>query len=92
MLAVDLEGGLSDQDEIELFNGPIVPGHTLSVMMVYRGGDLAFPISRATSPLRSSHTFHAEGKKLTLKTIAFEKGAVTTDHRSTRNTFREYDI
>ena len=82
---VDLEGGLSDQDEIELFNGPIVPGtHTLSVMMVYRGrGFGVFSYLKGyVYTLRSSHTFHAEeGKRLTLKTIAFEKGAITTDHR-----------
>ena len=76
---------MSDQDEIELFNGPIVPGtHTLSVMMVYRGrGFGVFSYLKGyVYTLRSSHTFHAEeGKRLTLKTIAFEKGAITTDHR-----------
>ena len=43
---VDLDGGLDDRDEIELFNGPLVPGsHTLSVMMVYQAMvSVRFPI------------------------------------------------
>ena len=82
---VDLDGGLDDRDEIELFNGPLVPGsHTLSVMMVYRGNGFGVfsYLKGYVYTLRSSHTFHAEeGKRINLKTIAYEKGSLTTDHR-----------
>ena len=82
---VDLDGGLDERDEIELFNGPLVPGsHTLSVMMVYRGNGFGVfsYLKGYVYTLRSSHTFHAEeGKRINLKTIAYEKGSITTDHR-----------
>lgn len=82
---VDLDGGLDDQAEIELFNGPLVPGsHTLSVMMVYRGNGFGVfsYLKGYVYTLRSSHSFHAEeGKRVNLKTIAYEKGSITTDHR-----------
>ena len=82
---VDLDGALDDQEEIEIFNGPIVPGsHTLSVMMVYRGNGFGVfsYLKGYVYTLRSSHTFHAEeGKRVSVKTVAYEKGTITTDHR-----------
>lgn len=80
---VDKDGDLSDKEEIEIFNGPIVPGnHTLSVVMVYRGhGFGIFSYLRGyVFNLRSSHTFRSEeGKMLEVDTIGYEKGGITTD-------------
>src|SRR5262245_61313230 len=81
---VDESGKLSDQKEIEIFNGSIVPGnHTLSVQMVYQGNGFGvFSYLKGYKfTAKSSHTFTApEGKQLQLKVVGFEKGnPVTTD-------------
>lgn len=82
---VDVDGDLNDKEEIELSTGPLTPGsHTLSVMMVYRGNGFGVfsYLKGYVYTLRSSHTFHAEeGKIVTVRTIAYEKGTITTDHR-----------
>lgn len=80
---VDVDGDLDGQEEVEIFNGPIVPGnHTVSVVMVYRGhgfGIFSY-LSGYQFTLRDSHTFRAEeGKRLRLKVVAFERGGITTD-------------
>jgi hypothetical protein len=80
----DESGKLSDQKEIEVFNGSITPGnHTLSVQMVYQGnGYGVFSYLKGYKfTARSSRTFTApEGKQLTMKVVGFEKGnPVTTD-------------
>ena len=82
---IDVDGDLNDKEEIELSTGPLAPGsHTLSVMMVYRGNGFGVfsYLKGYVYTLRSSHTFHAEeGKIVTVRTIAYEKGTLTTDHR-----------
>jgi hypothetical protein len=82
---IDVDGDLNDKEEIELSTGPLAPGsHTLSVMMVYRGNGFGVfsYLKGYVYTLRSSHTFHAEeGKIVTVRTIAYEKGTMTTDHR-----------
>lgn len=53
-------------------------------MMVYRGNGFGVfsYLKGYVYTLRSSHTFHAEeGKIVTVRTIAYEKGTITTDHR-----------
>lgn len=80
---VDNDGDLDGQEEVEILNGPIVPGnHTLSVQMVYRGNGYGiFTYLRGyVFNLRSSHTFHAEeGKLVRVKAVGYEKGGITTD-------------
>ena len=82
---IDKEGDLADQKEIQIFDGPIVPGnHTISVVMIYRGNGFGiFSYLRGyVFTLRSSHTFHAEeGKRVQVKIIGYEKGGMTTDLR-----------
>ncbi|MEE2757521.1 MAG: dihydrolipoamide acetyltransferase [Myxococcota bacterium] len=82
---IDKDGDLADQKEIQIFDGPIVPGnHTISVVMIYRGNGFGiFSYLRGyVFTLRSSHTFHAEeGKRVQVKIIGYEKGGMTTDLR-----------
>ena len=79
----DTEGGLDDQEEIELFNGSIVPGnHNISVFLLYRGNGYGlFSYLRGyTFRIQSSHAFTAEeGKITTVKVVAYEKGGFTVD-------------
>ena len=79
----DTEGDLNDQEEIELFNGSIVPGnHNLSVNLVYRGsGYGVFSYLRGyTFRIKSSYAFTAEeGKITTIRVVGYEKGGITTD-------------
>jgi hypothetical protein len=80
---VDADGDLGDQKELQIFDGPIVPGnHTVSVVMVYRGNGFGiFSYLRGyVFTLRSSHTFHAEeGKRIQVKIVGYEKGGISTD-------------
>lgn len=86
---VDQDGDLDGREEMEILNGPIVPGnHTLSVVMVYRGhGYGIFSYLRGyVFNLRSSHTFHAEEGKVTeLKVVGYERGGITTDLKDRPN-------
>lgn len=79
----DDDGTLDGQSEIELFEGSIVPGvHNLSVSLMYRGnGYGVFTYLRDyTFKLRASYPFTAEeGKLITVKSVAFERGGITTD-------------
>jgi hypothetical protein len=73
---------IEDSEEIELFNGSIVPGeHTLSVSLEYRGhgyGIFSY-LKGYTFKVRSSHAFTAaEGKLIQLRVVAYEKGGPTT--------------
>jgi hypothetical protein len=74
---------LDEQEEIEIFNGPIVPGnHLVAVVMVYRGNGYGIfsYLNGYVFTLRSSYTFRAEeGKLARLKIVGFEKGGMTTD-------------
>ena len=80
---IDKDGDLDDQKELQIFDGPIVPGnHTVSVVMIYRGNGFGiFSYLRGyVFTLRSSHTFHAEeGKRIQVKVVGYEKGGITTD-------------
>ncbi len=80
---VDQEGDLDGKEEIEILNGPIVPGnHTISVVMTYRGNGFGIfsYLKGYVFNLRSSHTFRAEeGKLVQIKVIGYEKGGITTD-------------
>lgn len=82
---IDQNGDLADQKELQIFDGPIVPGnHTVSVVMIYRGNGFGiFSYLRGyVFTLRSSHTFVAEeGKRVRVKVIGYEKGGMTTDLR-----------
>jgi hypothetical protein len=79
----DQNGDLDDKEEIELFNGSIVPGnHNLSVFMLYRGnGYGVFSYLKGyTFKIKSSYAFTAEeGKATTIKIVGYEKGGITTD-------------
>ena len=79
----DTEGGLDDQEEIELFNGSIVPGnHNISVYLLYRGnGYGVFSYLKGyTFKIKSSYAFTAEeGKVTTVKVVGYEQGGFTTD-------------
>jgi hypothetical protein len=80
---VDTQGDLDGEKEIQIFDGPIVPGnHTVAVVMVYRGNGFGiFSYLRGyVFTLRSSHTFTAEeGKRIQVRVIGYEKGGMTTD-------------
>ena len=79
----DTTGELDEQEEIELFNGSIVPGnHNLSVYLLYRGnGYGVFSYLKGyTFKIKSSHAFTAEEGKITnIKIVAYERGGFTTD-------------
>ena len=79
----DTTGELDEQEEIELFNGSIVPGtHNLSVYLLYRGnGYGVFSYLKGYSfKIKSSHAFTAEeGKVTNVKVVAYERGGFTTD-------------
>jgi hypothetical protein len=80
---VDVDGDLDKQEELEIFNGPIVPGnHTVSVVMSYRGSGFGIfsYLSGYQFTVRDSYTFRGEeGKKLRVKVVGYEKGGITTD-------------
>lgn len=80
---VDSGGDLADRETIEVFSGNVVPGnHNLTVRLVYRGtGYGVFSYMKGYKfNVRSSYAFTAEeGKDLTIRAVAYEKGGITTD-------------
>ena len=75
---VDVNGDLSGKDQVEIFNGRIVPGtHQLTVKLEYQGHGFG-PISYLEGykfKVTSSYTFNAEGgKATTVNAIGYEKG------------------
>lgn len=90
----DVDGNLSGAEEVELFQGQIVPGnHQISVNLVYSGNGYGiFTYLRGYRfKIRSSYTFSAEEGKFTeLKVVGFESGGITTDLKD-RPTIR-YDV
>lgn len=80
---VDNNGDLDDQEEIEIFNGRIVPGnHQISVKVKLRGSGFGVfsYLDGYKFTVSSSYTFNAEGGKSTeVKIVSFEKGNITTD-------------
>jgi hypothetical protein len=79
----ETDGSLDEQQEIELFNGSIVPGnHSLGVLLRYRGnGYGVFSYLKGYEfKVRGSFNFTAEeGRVITVKAVGFEKGGFTTD-------------
>ena len=74
---------LARRDELEIFNGRIVPGqHQIAVRLVYRGhgyGVFSY-LEGYRFKVQSSYTFNAEpGKVTTVRVVGFEKGGLTTD-------------
>lgn len=80
---VDKDGDLGRREEVEVFNGRVVPGnHQLSVQLVYRGHGygLFSYLKGYRFKVQSSYTFSAEsGKAMTVKVVGFEKGGFTSD-------------
>ena len=78
----DDTGKLTEQRRIPIYRGSIPPGdHTLQVLLELRGhGYGVFSYLRGYRfEVRSSHSFTVtEGKAISLKAIAYEKGGVTT--------------
>ncbi|MFN0061517.1 MAG: dihydrolipoamide acetyltransferase [Myxococcaceae bacterium] len=80
---VDVDGDLSRQQELEIFNGRIIPGqHQVAVRLVYRGhgfGVFSY-LEGYKFRVQSSYTFDAEPAKVTsVKVVGYEKGGITTD-------------
>src|SRR5438309_10184169 len=79
----DHDGDLDKKQEIEIFNARIVPGnHQITVKLQYRGhgyGVFSY-LEGYKFKVQSSHTFNADGGKVTLvKVVGYEKGNITTD-------------
>ena len=78
----DDSGALADQKSIPVFSGSVPPGdHTLQVVLTFQGnGYGVFSYLRSYHwDLKSSHSFTSvEGKTLSLRATALEKGGVTT--------------
>ncbi|MBJ81010.1 MAG: dihydrolipoamide acetyltransferase [Myxococcales bacterium] len=77
------DGALSEQEDIEIFNGSIAPGnHKVSVFMEYKGhgyGIFSY-LKDYRFKLRSSYTFDAEPGKITkVRIVGYEKGGITTE-------------
>lgn len=81
--AVDREGDLDQQEEIEILNGPIAPGnHTLQVELVYRGNGFGVfsYLQSYRFTLNDVSTFRAEeGKRVTMSAIGYERSGVTLE-------------
>ena len=80
---VDVAGDLDKREELEIFNGRIVPGqHQIAVRLVYRGhgyGIFSY-LEGYKFKVQSSYTFNAEAAKVTtVKIVSFEKGGLTSD-------------
>lgn len=77
----DEEGGLSEREEFEVYNGSIVPGeHTLTVNLEYRGhgyGIFSY-LKGYRFKVRSNYSFTApEGRAVTVRVVGYEKGGPT---------------
>jgi hypothetical protein len=79
----DVNGDLRNKEELEIFNGRIVPGqHQIAVRLVYRGSGLGiFTYAEDYRfKVQSSFTFTAEpGKVSNIKIVGYEKGGLTTE-------------
>ena len=93
---IDEDGNLDEQTEIELFEGSIVPGtHNLSVLLVYRGNGFGiFTYLRDYRfKIQASYPFTAEeGKVISVKAVAYERGGITTDLRERPNIRFETEV
>ena len=81
-IAAKSEGGLSDLQEFDVYNGAIQPGsHTLSVSLQYQGNGFGvFSYLKGYKfNVKSSHTFVAgESKSTNITVVGYEKGNITT--------------
>jgi len=81
-IAAKSEGGLSDMQEFDVYNGAIQPGsHTLSVALQYQGNGFGvFSYLKGYKfNVKSSHTFVAgESKSTNITVVGYEKGNITT--------------
>lgn len=79
----DNGGDLSGTQELEFFNGRIIPGkHQIAVRLVYRGSGLGVfsYLDGYRFKVQSSYTFNAEaGRTTTVRIVGYERGGVTTD-------------
>ncbi|MEE2644781.1 MAG: hypothetical protein VYD19_07595 [Myxococcota bacterium] len=80
---IDEDGSLDRQEQIEILNGPLLPGnHTLQVEMIYRGN--GFGIFSYLQAYRFSlgdvYSFRSEeGKRIVIKAVGYERGGATID-------------
>jgi hypothetical protein len=77
----DEEGGLSEREEFNVYDGSIVPGeHTLTVNLEYRGhgyGIFSY-LKGYRFKVRSNYSFTApEGRSVTIRVVGYEKGGPT---------------
>jgi hypothetical protein len=81
--AVDQNGELDQQEEIEILNGPIAPGnHTLQVELVYRGNGFGVfsYLQSYRFTLNDVNTFRAEeGKRITIAVVGYERNGITLE-------------
>lgn len=81
--AVDRDGELDQQEEIEILNGPIARGnHTLQVELIYRGNGFGVfsYLQSYRFTLNDVSTFRAEeGKRVTISAIGYERSGVTLE-------------
>ena len=77
---IDIDGSLSSDEEIEIYNGTIEPGnHLLAAYVVYRGSSPLFVyVEGIQVKLKASHAFKAEEGKITkIDVIGHDEGGVT---------------
>lgn len=77
----DEEGSLGERQELDIYDGSIVPGeHTLTVNLEYRGhgyGIFSY-LKGYRFRVRSNYSFTApEGKAVTIRVVGYEKGGPT---------------
>jgi hypothetical protein len=81
--AVDRDGELDQQEEIEILNGPIAPGnYTLQVELIYRGNGFGVfsYLQSYRFTLNDVSTFRAEeGKRVTISAIGYERSGMTLE-------------
>lgn len=79
----DNEGDLAGTQELEIFNGRIIPGqHQIAVRLVYRGSGFGVfsYLDGYRFKVQSSYTFNAEAGRTTMvRIVGYERGGVTTD-------------
>jgi hypothetical protein len=79
----DNEGDLVGTQELEIFNGRIIPGqHQIAVRLVYRGSGFGVfsYLDGYRFKVQSSYTFNADaGRTTTVRIVGYERGGVTTD-------------
>lgn len=92
----DQDGELDQQEEIEIFNGPIQSGnHSLQVELVYRGNGFGVfsYLQSYRFTLNDDTTFRAEeGKRVTINVTGYERSGVTLELKDRPDIRFERDI